>query len=778
VPLGQFWKASVPSSLKNTLKAGASLVLGAVLSHPAAAAAPQDSPAAIPGPAGTTAPRGTLEEVTVTANRRSQNIQKVAGAVTAISSKVLARRHVDSLEDIVNAAPNAEGYVNDGRERPRYFIRGIGNGNVADNAIGAVAIYNDEVYLNNISMQGFPLFDTARVEILNGPQGTLWGKNATAGAIQFVSNAPNFIPSGYAQVDLGDYGQRRGEAVLNGPLLGDKISGRLSVRYENSDSWSTDTVTGKHSGDFGDLALRGQVLGHLNDDIDVLLSANYRDLLSTRVPFYFAAAPSANSPLITSDTLSTHNNVDDRETLQSGGALAHVTWRLDWATLTSITAFDQAARKELFDFDNTPVEYSREFGYSRPTQESQEFRLASSDRQRLSWITGLYYFHEYLADTLATGTLPPGAPTKPAVLGTPAFARTDFGQNTHSVAAFANATYTILPNFKITGGARFTYDTMDIRLNGLQGTGSSVVYNDVADWYNPASVSSPIKTIASYGHSQSWSKFNYEIEPQYQITPDDLLYARIATGYRSGNFNSQVTPNPVARGSTPLQGPDVVNPETTMLYEVGYKSSLLNDRLTFATDVFYMDYKNIQVSYTATDPVTRATIVALANAASGRSYGEEFSFRAEPLPDLTIDGNVGLNLTGFTNFTGPSYTPKLTGNQFARAPHQSANLSADYQFETGYGQASVGTHWNYTGHYFYLISNEVAEALQQNGEFLGDVHASFRPAGTQLEFGGSVSNVTGVRYKIQVLPYSGTTHTYSYAYGAPEMFLLSARIHF
>jgi iron complex outermembrane receptor protein len=768
----------VPISLKTTLKAGASVVLGAVLSHPATAAPPQDSPAVVAGPAGTTVPSSGLEEVTVTANRRSQNIQKVAGAVTAISSKVLARRHVDSIEDIVNAAPNAEGYSNDGRERPRYYIRGIGNGNVADNAIGAVAIYNDEVYLNNISIQGFPLFDTARVEVLSGPQGTLWGKNATAGAIQFVSNAPNFTPSGYAQVDLGDYGQRRGEAVLNGPLLGDQLAGRLSVRYENSDGWSTDTVTGKHSGDFGDLALRGQVLDHLTDDIDVLLSANYRDLLSTRVPYYFAVAPSANAPLITSGTLSTHNNVDDRETLQSGGALAHVTWRLDGATLTSITAFDQAARKEYYDGDNTPAEYSQVFGYTRPTQESQELRLASADQQRLSWLTGLYYFHEYLADTLATGTLPPGARTKPAVLGTPAYARTDFGQNTQSAAAFANATYTVLPNVKITGGVRFTYDTIGIHLDGLQGTGSSVVFNDVGDWYDASSVSSPIKTISSYRHSQSWSKFNYEIEPQYQITPDDLLYARIATGYRAGNFNSQVTANPVARGSAPLQGPDIVNPETTTLYEVGYKSSLLNDRLTLATDVFYMDYKNIQVSYTATDPATRATIIALANAASGRSYGEEFSFRAEPVPDLTIDGNVGLNLTGFTNFTGPSYTPTLTGNQFARAPHQTANLSADYQFETGYGQASVGTHWNYTGHYFYLISNEIAEALQQNGEFLGDVHASFQPTGTRLEFSGSVSNLTGVRYKIQVLPYSATTHTYSYAYGAPEMFLLSAKIRF
>jgi iron complex outermembrane receptor protein len=744
-----------------------------------ASALAQDAttPPTTPKPGAAPAASG-LEVISVTSNRRAQNIQKVPATVTAITGRTLAQQHVDSAEDVASLAANAVGFSNDGRERPRYYIRGIGNGNVADNAIGAVAIYNDEVYLNSLAVQGFPLFDLARVEVLNGPQGTLWGKNATAGAIQFISNPPSFTPGGYVQVDLGDYGQRRGEGVINGPIVNDTLAARLSVRYENQDGWAKDEYDGKHAGDFGDLAVRGQLLYRIDDTADITFNVHAREVQGTLTPYYYAAAPTANSPLVLTNDRNTDSNVSNHQSLFAGGASARANWRLNGMTLTSITSFDQAVRAQILDGDYTPKEYSRTYGNTRPTQESEEIRLASNGQQRLTWITGAYYFHEYLGDTLATGTLPPGAATTPAILGTPAYARTDFAQNTQSAAAFANATYTILPKLKLTAGLRFTYDTLGLHLYGVQATGTSATYNNVQDWWLQSSVSSPLATIAKYRDSQSWSNVNYEVEPQYALTPNQLLYVRIASGYRSGNFNTQVTANPTARGGPPLQGPAVVNPETLTSYEVGYKSTLLENRLIFDIDAFYGKYNNIQVSYTATDPTTRATVIALANAASGENYGGELSFRALPIPDLSISGNVGLLGTDFTNFTGPVTSANLSGNQFARAPRQTANLGADYHFYTPFGDGSFGTHWNYTGHYYYLISNEIAPALQQNGNFLGDVHGSFHPAGSRWELSAIVNNVADSRYKIQVLPYSGTTHTFEYAYGPPLTFLVSAKLSF
>ncbi|MBB2199962.1 TonB-dependent receptor, partial [Gluconacetobacter sp. 1c LMG 22058] len=120
----------------------------------------------------------------------------------------------------------------------------------------------------------------------------------------------------------------------------------------------------------------------------------------------------------------------------------------------------------------------------------------------------------------------------------------------------------------------------------------------------------------------------------------------------------------------------------------------------------------------------------------------------------------------------------LTGNEFARAPHQTANIAADWDFRTPIGNGSVGTRWNYTGHYYYLVSNETASALQQRAVWLGDVHASFRPGNSRWEISGIVNNVAGERYLVQVLPYSATSQTFTYQYGASRMFLLSARADF
>lgn len=720
-----------------------------------------------------------LETVVVTANRRSQDIQKVPGMVTAISAETMARQHMDSAADVAAFAPNALGYNFDGRLRPRYYIRGVGNGNVANNAVGAVALYADDVYLNSLAFQGFPLFDQAQVAVLNGPQGTLWGKNATAGAIQFTSLRPTFRNDGHAQVDFGDYGQKRGELVLNTPVVKNKLSTRLSVRYEDSDGWARNVQSRKNVGNFGDFATRFQTLWRPNEKVEFLLNLHIRDMQGTNVPYYSAPGISVFSPLKIGSRDWTNTNVNGRQALVSEGASFHTIWHPGAGlTFTSITAFENAQRRQSGDGDYTPQEYSRSYDKLHPTQVSQEFRLASDIHKRISWIAGAYYFHENLHDNYATVTLPPGAATTPAIIGQPAYAATNYTQTTDSFALFANTTIHVTHWFQIAGGVRWTHDHLHLDLESQQALAPVSFSANPANWWNAGSVLSSLTGIDGYHGGRSWSNVSYEVEPQFLLDKNQMLYVRIADGYRSGLFNTQVTPNPVNRGGAPLQKAAAVNPETLSSYEGGYKGSWFDKHLTLSADGFYSKYDNIQVSWTATDAATKSTIISLTNAASGISYGGEFAFQARPLEDLTVSGNVGVLRTKFTDFTAPSGATNLTGNEFARAPHQTANISVDYHYRTPIGDGSIGTHWNYTGHYFYLVSNETASALQQSAVWLGDVHASFRPGNSRWELSGIVSNIAGNRYLVQVLPYSATSQTFTYQYSAPRMFLLSARVDF
>lgn len=720
-----------------------------------------------------------LETIIVTANRRSQDIQKVPATITAISAETIARQHLDSAADVAAFAPNALGYNFDGRLRPRYYIRGVGNGNVANNAVGAVALYADDVYLNSLAFQGFPLFDQAQVAVLNGPQGTLWGKNATAGAIQFTSLRPTFRNDGHAQVDFGNYGQKRGELVLNTPIIKHELATRLSVRYENSDGWAHNQQTHKRVGNFGDFATRFQTLWRPSERLEFLLNLHVRDMQGTNVPYYSAPGTSVYSPLKTGSRDLTNTNVNGRQALVSEGASLHTTWRPGAGlALTSITAFENAQRRLSGDGDYTPQEFSRSYDKLHPTQVSQEFRLASDAHKRISWIAGAYYFHENLNDANASVTLPPGAVTTPAIIGQPGYSGTNYTQTTDSVAIFGNTTIHVNKWFQIAGGVRWTHDYLHLDLESRQGLSPVSFSSNPANWWNAGSVVSPLAGIDSYHGGRSWSNVSYEVEPQVLLGKNQMLYVRIADGYRSGLFNTQITPNPVNRGGAPLQKAAPVNPETLSSYEGGYKGSWFNKRLTLSADGFYSKYDNIQVSWTATDAATKSTIISLTNAASGISYGGEFAFQARPLNDLTVSGNVGILRTKFTNFTAPTGATDLTGNEFARAPHQTANISVDYSYHTRMGDGSVGTRWNYTGHYFYLVSNEKASALQQSAVWLGDVHASFRPGNSRWELSGIVSNITGNRYVVQVLPYSATSQTFTYQYSAPRMFLLSARVDF
>lgn len=732
---------------------GALALAAALLATPAAgeeAAAP---------PADADAP----SEIVVTAQKRVENVQDVPSTVSVIGGERIARYNLDSAVDIAKFAPNANAWNNDGRSRPRYFIRGIGNGNVSNNAVGAVSLYNDDIYINSLSLQGFPLFDLERVEVLSGPQGTLQGKNSTAGSINFISRRPSFEPGGYAKASLGDYAQKQFEVAAGGPLAGDRVAVRAAARIERQGGIATNRYDGEDSGDFTDFGARLQVLAKLGDGSgpgsgEVLLNLHYRKLDSTRTPYYFSAqAQGAELPRVDRDVIDV--NLDNPQTVESSGATLHVNLDLGGAlTLTSISGYDKGRRLEKFDGDNSPRELSRSYSRTRPEQYSQELRLASDAARRLSWIVGGYYFHETLRSFASQGALnlPNG--------GTPSYFYTAYTQKTDSYAAFANARFALTDRVRLQGGLRWTHDRSSIDLVS-QRAAAPVTYVDTDQWWLPSATGKPLVDIARQDQTRRWHKLNWDATAQWQAAPGKLLYARVANGYRAGNFQGQVAP------TTP---PGTVDPETLTAYEAGFKSTWLDGALTFNADAFYSKYKDIQISVVR--PAPTGIAASLANAAAGYSKGIEAELRAQPVKALSVTANLGLLKTKFTSFTITNALANIDGAEFARAPHVTAFVAADYTLPVSFGAFIAGTSWRYNSHFYFLVTDETSPALQQDGYAIGDARLTYRTPSKALELTLAVTNLTGKRYKVQVLPYQFSS--YSFALGAPRMVLGSATLTF
>jgi iron complex outermembrane receptor protein len=699
------------------------------------------------------------DEIIVTAQKRSESVQDVPATVTVIGGQRLDRYALGSAMDVAKFAPNVTGWSNDGRSRPRYYIRGIGNGNISNNAVGAVGVYSDEVYLNSLVLQGFPLFDLERVEVLNGPQGTLQGKNSTAGSINFISRKPSFETGGYAKVSLGDYGQKQFEAAAGGPIIGDNVAVRASARLEKQGGFATNLFNGDSEGDFTDFGARVQLLAKVGDGAgDLLANVHYRKFDGSRAPYQLSVQPQG-APLPHMDRDVTNTNLGFPQKVDASGASLKINAYLPGdMTLTSISGYEKGDRLEIVDADAGPRELSRTYSKTKPEQFSQELRLASSSENRLTWITGLYYFHETLRSFYVQATL------NAATGGVPGYFTTAYTQKTDSFAVFGNARYALTDRLHIQGGLRWTSDRSKINLVSQRAV-APISFVDTDNWWLPSATGQTLVDIARQNQKQSWKKLNYDAEIQFDVMPDAKLYGRIANGYRAGNFQGQVAPT---------VAPGLVDPETLTAYEIGLKSGWLDDRLIFNANLFYSKYKDIQVSVVR--PAPTGIAASLANAAAGYSKGAEVELRARPVEPLTLTANIGLLRTKFTSFTITNAFANIDGNQFARAPKTTGFIAADYTVPLSFGQVILGTSWRYNSHFYYLITDQTSPALQQNGYAVGDVRLTYISPDENLEITAGVYNVANKRYKTQVLPYQFAS--YAYSFGAPRTFLISVKATF
>ncbi|NGZ87329.1 TonB-dependent receptor [Duganella aceris] len=704
-----------------------------------------------------------LQTVTVTAQKRAELARDVPAAVSAFSGKDLREGGGNlSAGAVMDLVPNASGPTNDGHVRTRWWIRGIGSGDQSSNLVSPVSFYIDEVYLNSPLLSGVPPFDVRQVEVLRGPQGTLWGKNTTGGAVSFTTNKPSFKPEGYLKAEVGNHDSHIVEAAAGGALKEDVLAGRISLYSDSSNGYARNTFQNKAVGKKEeDNLLRLQLLANLGPDLQALLSFHARDyhgsgdalqglgLGAGGTNLYGYVLP----PLGTADIAT---NAPGNDRLRNQGAALTLRWSLGRNELTSISSFERVERLINSDGDATPLEISRSHAEITARQAAQELRLASPRSDQLNWIAGLHYFKETLDNDSAAGALP-GAQTIKTPTGTIPFTynNTRLHQDTSSYALFGSATYNFSERFNLTGGLRWTSETKEIALDRVANSGAAA-YRNTASWWQRSSVSSALATTAAQNDEHTWKAATWDLTPQYKFNQDVSAYLRAAKGFRGGGYNGGVTTQSTVA---------VVSPEYLTSGEAGLRTAWLDNRVTADVTAFYYDYKNVQLNQvvsTPTGPVSRLT-----NSAKAKAHGAEFELAAQLTQGLRLNAAVGLLRSEYTDYGA------FTGNEFGRAPHVNALLGAEYrQALANGGEALLSSNWNYRSRYFFATNNETDPNQQQPAYTVGNLKLSYLPPGKKVTLTVYVNNLTDRFYKTNAIPYGNNVIGYSNS--DPRTFGLSA----
>ncbi|SDB91298.1 iron complex outermembrane recepter protein [Paraburkholderia lycopersici] len=719
-----------------------------------------------------TAPK-QLGAVTVTAQRREQKIQDVPVPITVISGDYMEQGNIHNSNDIARLVPNFSAQSSGGlTSKPRWFLRGIGSNDPSVNLEGPIGIYQDDVFIALASSQVFPIYDQQRVEVLRGPQGTLWGKNTTGGAVNFISQKPTFDYDGYAKLGIANYGTRQIEAAVGGPIKEDALAGRVAFRCDETSGYAHNNYTGKNQPDYSDCGGRVQLLALVSSNFSALVNAHFARYSGTASPSYpiginaggadnygFIPSYGAN-PQIGDPFYAGYSNV----TNDTAGASVTLNYQIGRLKLTSISAIE-TAHDDILQQPGTPPSprvpnQSGTYSHTDFRQLSQELRLASPQTDRLNWLIGYMYFDSSLDYQSVSATIAPS--TRTAYLSQP------LHQADQSNAFFGSATFNLTNRAALTGGVRYTRETKTVQESRLaSGAAGSVVFNNPGTWWPLSAVGSSTLSSTSLGASDSWSQTTFDLTPQYKLSEDALVYGRFATGFRSGGFNPSIV---VANGVASIP---VAQPETLTDYELGIKTAWFDKRLILNAAIFDYQLKNLQLNVQTPNPagIPNQTTSTLQNAANGKIQGLEFELQALPTNNLRLWAGLGFLNAHYTNFVTYQGTQQVdaSGNSFYRTPHTTITAGLDYRVpvpEPVGGSLLFSTDWSYRSGIYYnaVIQNDPVQ--KEGGYTLGNVSLTYSAPSKKWDVTVYVNNVLNKSYVI--LSQVAANGAYPTALGEPR----------
>ena len=707
---------------------------------------------------------GSLEEVIVTARRREESMQDVPIAVSAFTADQLRMLQAEDLTGLQGTVPNLNLVQGRGSANSaNVYIRGIGQPDALQTFDPGVGIYLDDVYIARIQGALFNLYDVQRLEVLRGPQGTLYGKNTIAGAVRLISKTPPEEFSGTTELGYGNYDYFTAKAYLGGPVT-DNFGASIAGVYATRDGITTDPATGRDYNDIDTLAGRAIFAWDVSDELNIKLAADYtrsRNALNLGRPEATllqvdlgTGGATVLQPAPTGQwkykVATSFTGNEGQETDNWGTALT-IGWQLsDSWLLKSITAYRSLQPDNYIDIDASIYELGDVFVGVDQDQTSQEFQFLYQD-DRLEAVMGLYYFGEDIKSDQSAW-----ADDFLTFFGTPiTFTRTVADKlSTDSYAVFGQATWKFNDRLSGTVGLRYTDESKD--------------YFRTTSTFYGAPLSAFNGTF-DYKDNDSWTAWTPTFALDYKLTSDSLVYVSASEGFKSGGFNGRAN-TPGETGS--------YDPEYVWTYELGSKNTFSDGRLRLNADVFYSDYTDFQARVSEViDPDSPAPTFSfpVLNAGALDMYGAELEVNWIPIDALNLQAQVGYLHSEYRKFKastvvgGEVVVIDRSKDHPPFAPEWTMRLGAAYTFALGdKGDLTMSTDVIYRDKQWLSVDNR--DVLTQDAYTLWNALLSWASSSNAWYASAGIKNITDETYKVDAQEFSAVGNIQTAYYGDPRTY--------
>lgn len=683
-----------------------------------------------------------IEEIVVTAQKREQSLNDVGIAVTAFTGADLKELGLSEPLDLAAQTPNLNINNTFGNSIPNVSIRGLGLNDYAVNNNPAAGVYVDEVYLVSPAMLTFQLYDVERVEVLKGPQGTLYGRNTTAGAVNFVSNKPTEEFTGSVSLDFGNFDLIAVDGVVSGKIA-DGLAGRIAVKTtQQREGHQDNRATGKDVGEIDRTSWRAMLSWQASDNLDLLLNVHSgrdkSDSLLLKVDNIFTPIDDAFFP---GDPFDSSGRPDTFMDIESDGAALTVNWEYsDRITLTSITGYEDYSRRHVEDRDGTAFNQLDGEFLNDIEQFSQELRLTYATDE-LVLIAGLFYGTDEVTtrdrfdteDFFLDGIFPFRA------------VGNEFTQETDSKAIYVHSEWQFNDEWRLTLGLRYTDEEKDFE------DAFTFIYVDAL----PSNGGTELQVFAPVSNEYDVTDLSGKIGLDYSGIENTLLYASISKGFKSGNFQGQLTFLP-----STLENFDE---ENVIAYEVGFKSQLLDRSMQLNGALFFYDYEDLQI-YGPIFTVPIDPLFGITNAGDAEVMGAEIDLLWRATEQLDV--RLGLGLLD-TEITDPILSTIEKGSELPNSPELNFNANIKYRWNiTPSLVGKVILDSSYKDDVNYDIVRQPTET-KEDGYWLTNMHIGVEAENGTWSVHFWSKNITDEEYRTQVLT---STVGFGESWGIPRTY--------
>ncbi len=731
----------------------------------------------VPGHAQESRSAGILAEIVVTAQKREQNLQDVGISVTAFSGDQIRALGFTNTTDVVAMTPGLVYTVpNAESSQINFFLRGVGLNDFADANENPVAVYVDDVYRPAMGGLSFQMFDMERVEVLRGPQGTLFGRNTTGGLIHFISKRPTDELDGYVNLTGGSNSQIKFEGAIGGPI-GASVAGRISAAVNQHDGYTENRGTGPDYNETDAQAARGQLLFTPSDSLDVLVNAYYSDNDAAVGAWQHEATDIVNGQSVglgpneqglgvdcnldgvvdatdrppgtdcfgyrdtDGDPFAGEFDRDGRVEVETSGVSLNIDWELETFTITSITAVQKVERLQSEDTDAGPFPLVLPTFQAETDTITQELRIAGAG-PTFRWLVGVYYFDNevdghYLLDLTNLGFV---------------FFDANYTQETDSLALFGQLEFDLSDQWTLIVGARGASEEKELDYLNVDTSG---FFTDVVGLPSNVAFDFDRNSVGDLA-IQDHDSYSGKLELDWRPNDDLLFYGSYSRGTKSAGFNVGFLDQTLLFASNTV-ATIPYDEETLSSYEVGFKSTLMDGRTRLNASAFYYDYKDFQTfRFELLNQIIFNTDAEVS--------GLELELQSSPGDGWDLA--FGVALLDATAKDIPSPAGELRDRDMVASPDVAANALVRYEWPALNGHLAVQAWGTYQDELYFDIQNSPVSL--EDGYTIGNLRLSYASARDRWELAAFVHNLTDEEYLSYTFDFTGPFGFNQQAYGLPR----------